>query len=234
MSRSCQRHRHVELRGGLGPRLSLREEIRHESSGNVAGAKLGIVQNLAKERHSCLHASDSVFCRAPAACAGWPVFRSGAQVTSFASSGSYSSGTVQPGYTPESSRTPGPLGSRSCTIVPGDGKKLASGSSAPMRHSIAHPRQRDILLREWQRLAGSDPQLELNQIVARYQLRHRMLHLQSRVHFQEIEIAAIVGQKLDGAQIVVTGRPRNLQRRFAHGRPQFGMPARPTATGILR
>jgi len=56
--------------------------------------------------------------------------RVGAHAASFANRGSYSSGTVQPAYTPESSRIPGPDGWLRYAIFPGDGRKWFSGSSA--------------------------------------------------------------------------------------------------------
>jgi hypothetical protein len=43
----------------------------------------------------------------------------------------------------------------------------------------------DFLLRKRQRLPLRDPQLPLDQVQPRHGLRHRMLHLQARVHLEE-------------------------------------------------
>ncbi len=50
--------------------------------------------------------------------------------------------TSEPSVTPESTRTPGPAGSRYEVIVPGAGRKPLAASSALMRHSIAWPEKR--------------------------------------------------------------------------------------------
>ncbi len=52
---------------------------------------------------------------------------------------SKSPGMVSPSLNPVSTRTPGPLGSDSRTILPGDGAKSRSGSSALSRASTAWP-----------------------------------------------------------------------------------------------
>ena len=46
-----------------------------------------------------------------------------------------------------------------------------------------------VVLKERQRFTGGHPQLPLHEVQARYQLRHRVLHLQTRIHLQEIEVA---------------------------------------------
>ncbi len=89
---------------------------------------------------------------------------------------------------------------------------------------MAHPRHCDVLLGEWQSFARRDPQLELNQVISGDQLGDGMLHLQARVHLQEIEVALLIGEKLHRAQVVVAGGAGDLQRRFAHGRPHLRMP----------
>ena len=56
-------------------------------------------------------------------------------------------------------------------------------------------------------LSRRDANLQLHQVQSRDQFRHRMLDLQARIHFQEIEILfeVRVHQKLDGAGIVIVG-----------------------------
>jgi hypothetical protein len=50
-----------------------------------------------------------------------------------------------------------------------------------------------------------------------------MLHLQARVHLQEIELPSIVEQELDGPGVFVSGGPGNLQGSQAHLCPQVGI-----------
>ena len=64
----------------------------------------------------------------------------------------------------------------------------------------------NVGLREGQRLAGGDEQLRAHQIQARDRFRDRMLDLQPRVHFEEIEprvVALAFEQELDGAGVDV-------------------------------
>ena len=63
--------------------------------------------------------------------------RSASQTISFATIGSYIGETSPYGPTPESTRTPGPAGSRYDVMRPGAGRNPAATSSALMRHSIA-------------------------------------------------------------------------------------------------
>src|SRR5215216_6576981 len=63
--------------------------------------------------------------------------RSESHTISFATIGSYSGVISDPASTPESTRTPGPDGSRYRVTVPGAGAKFFEASSALMRHSIA-------------------------------------------------------------------------------------------------
>ena len=53
---------------------------------------------------------------------------------------SNSGGTASPSATPLSTRTPGPVGSRSSVMRPGAGANPRAGSSAFSRTSIAWPR----------------------------------------------------------------------------------------------
>jgi hypothetical protein len=70
---------------------------------------------------------------------------------------------------------------------------MLSGSSALMRHSKAWPRQRDVGLRERQRLAARDADLLLHDVDAgRSVSGHRVLDLQPGVHLDEVEGAVLV------------------------------------------
>ena len=43
-----------------------------------------------------------------------------------------------------------------------------------------------------------------------------MFHLQPRIHFEEIEIAGVVGKEFDGTRVEVTGGARGPDRGLAH------------------
>jgi len=89
---------------------------------------------------------------------------------------------------------------------------------------------RELLLRQRQRLAGRDAQLPLDEVEAGDHLGDRMLDLQARVHFHEVEgtahFAHCVGDELDRAGADVTDCLRRLDRRPAHGRAALGAHAR--------
>src|SRR5699024_6480877 len=61
----------------------------------------------------------------------------------------------------------------------------------------------DVVLCVAQWFAGRNAQLFGNQIDAGYQLRDGMLHLDARIHFNEMELAVFV-QKLEGASAAIT------------------------------
>ena len=86
---------------------------------------------------------------------------------------------------------------------PGLGWKLRAGSSAFTRHfDHVAPQRRQS--RDAQLLAGRHADLLLHQIHAGDHLRHRVLDLDARVHFHEVERAVGVEQHLDraGADVV--------------------------------
>ena len=60
-----------------------------------------------------------------------------------------------------------------------------------MRHSMLAPRCDDLVLPPRQGLAGRHPQLGDHEVEARHLLGHRMLHLEPRVHLEEVELAAL-------------------------------------------
>ena len=68
------------------------------------------------------------------------------------------------------------------------------------------PVERDVVLGERQRLAGGDPELELDEVEAavRRQLGDRVLDLEAGVHLQEVDLAGVrVEQELHGAGVGV-------------------------------
>ena len=71
---------------------------------------------------------------------------------------------------------------------PGEGTNV-SGSSALMRHSIAWPRNSNVPTTLVQLFACREANLRLHQVHAGDHLGHRMLHLNARVHLDEVEIA---------------------------------------------
>ena len=81
----------------------------------------------------------------------------------------------------------------------------------------------DVALLERELLAGGDADHLLDQIDAGDELGHRMLDLQPRVHFQEVETAILAGDELDRA-----GASRN--RPPWRARP----PARPSSCASPR
>ena len=82
-----------------------------------------------------------------------------------------------------------PPGTWKPVIRPGEGTNV-SGFSALIRHSMACPRTQTGPGRiSGKRLALRDPDLALDDIDSRHELRHRMLHLHARIHFDEVELA---------------------------------------------
>jgi hypothetical protein len=73
-----------------------------------------------------------------------------------------------------------------------------------------------------QALAKRNPQLPVHEVHVRHHFRDRMLHLQARVHLEEIELAVLVEQELDGAGVGVAhlcARPvRRIRHAMARGR----------------
>src|SRR2546422_1025205 len=83
------------------------------------------------------------------------------------------------------------------------------------------PLEEDALLRAPQVLARRQPDLLLDQIQAGDALGHRMLHLDAGVHLHEVEVAALVEEKLDGPDVVVADLLHRLDGDAAHPLPQL-------------
>ena len=86
------------------------------------------------------------------------------------------------------------------------------GSSALIRHSMAWPSKRDVVLRERQAEAGGDADLLVDEVDAGDRLGDRMLDLQAGVHLDEIELAVLV-EELDRAGAGIAERRRWPWRR---------------------
>ena len=65
---------------------------------------------------------------------------------------------------------------------------------------------------------GRDADLALHQIDAGHEFRHRMLHLNARVDFDEVEIAVLVHQELDRARVGVADARGGPLRSLAANR----------------
>ena len=77
-------------------------------------------------------------------------------------------------------------------------------------------REGDLALPERQAFARGDPDLLLHDVDAGHHLRHRMLDLQPRVGFHEIEAAVRIHQKLERAGVRVLHRLRRVDHDAAH------------------
>src|SRR5258708_7072290 len=78
----------------------------------------------------------------------------------------------------------------------------------------------EFVLGHGQGQTGSDADLLFHQIHAGDFFRDRVLDLDARVHFHEIELA-ILKEELDRPGVDVVDRLAQLDRRFAHRMPQF-------------
>ncbi len=90
-------------------------------------------------------------------------------------------------------------------MVPGEGLKVL-GFSALMRHSMACPEKVDFALLQRERRARRDPDLFDHEIEPGDHFGHRMLHLETRVHLDEEELAVLI-EELDGAGAAVFELP---------------------------
>ncbi len=86
-------------------------------------------------------------------------------------------------------------------MVPGEGRKVR-GSSALMRHSMAWPSKRMSSCLRVERRARRDADLLDDEVDAGDHLGDGVLHLEPRVHLDEVELAALV-EELDGADAAI-------------------------------
>ena len=74
----------------------------------------------------------------------------------------------------------------------------------------------DLVLREGQLLPGRHPDHQFHEVHPGNQFGHRMLDLQPRIHFQEIEALVLADHELHGPGALVLHRPGQSHRLLAH------------------
>ena len=77
-----------------------------------------------------------------------------------------------------------------------------------------------ILLAHAEFFPRGNADLLFDQVHSGHHLGHRVLHLDSGVHFHKIEIFVFVQQKLDGSRVFVSHGLGRTDRRIAHALPQ--------------
>ncbi len=87
-------------------------------------------------------------------------------------------------------------------------------------------------LRVAELLAGGDADLLAHQIDPRHHLGHRVLHLQARVHLEEVELA-LRPQEFDRARVLVTDRARGGESGRAHALAHGRRRSRPTGDSSI-
>ena len=73
-----------------------------------------------------------------------------------------------------------------------------------------------LVLLDTERFTRRDEDLMTHEIKAGDRLRHGMLHLQARVHLQEVELAIFVHDELNRARVGVSGSSGNTHGGAAH------------------
>ena len=111
---------------------------------------------------------------------------------------------TEPVSTPESRRTPGPVGGVELTDRAGGGQEAAAGVLAVDAELDGVPARRRIL-GDLQRFAVGDLELLQHQVDARGLLGDGVFHLQAGVDLEEGDQAVLADQVLDGACAVVAG-----------------------------
>ena len=123
--------------------------------------------------------------------------------------------------TPESTRTPGPDGSRYDVMRPGAGRKPADGVLGVDAAFDRVPAQDDVLLPQRQRLARRHEQLLAHEIDAGHELGDGVLDLDARVHLHEVVRAVLREQALDRPGGAVARSPRGVDRDLPDPRSQL-------------
>ena len=120
---------------------------------------------------------------------------------------------------------PGPLGQREPRDPARRGHEALGGILRVDPALDARSALRDLLLRPRQRLPGRDAELGRHQVEPGHLLGHRMLHLQARVHLEEVELVAL-DDELHGPRVHVAHRAgprhRGLGEPGLQGRGQVG------------
>src|SRR5690606_28364769 len=83
------------------------------------------------------------------------------------------------------------------------------------------PLQHEFMLLEGKWLASGDVDLKLDQIPTGNRFCYGVLHLQARIHFQEIEPVVFVEKKLDRARSVIATGAGYPYGCVAHFRPEL-------------
>jgi hypothetical protein len=110
---------------------------------------------------------------------------------------------------------PGPPGTLKAVILPGEGAKLLSGSSALMRNSMAWP---SILTWRWDLGTRSPAAMRIccwMRSMPVTSFGDGVLDLDAGVHLHEVELAA-VEEELDGAGALVADGAGGLDGGVAH------------------
>ena len=81
---------------------------------------------------------------------------------------------------------------------------------------MACPLQRDVVLGKRERLPAGHEELESHEVEARDHLGHRVLHLQTGVHLQEVKLPVLVDE-LDGPGVHVPAGAGEPDGGFPHG-----------------
>src|SRR5437762_1550182 len=82
------------------------------------------------------------------------------------------------------------------------------------------PARAHVVLPEAQRKPARDAKLLAHDVDPGHHLRHRMLDLDPRVHFEEIEVPAGVEEELDGARVAVADRAGEPEGGRGHLQPE--------------
>ena len=101
--------------------------------------------------------------------------------------------------------------------VPGGRQKVIGRVFGIQPHFNRMTVQRDLLLRDRQRLALGNPDLPGHQVEAGNRFGHRMLHLQPRVHLHKEKLATGIQQKLHRTCADITDGLGSAHGCFAHG-----------------
>ena len=86
------------------------------------------------------------------------------------------------------------------------------------------PRERELVLPHWERVARRREDLPLDEIDTRHHLGDRVLHLQPRVHLHKVELRRVgrIRDELDRAGALVVDLSRGAHRGLAQCLAQFG------------
>ena len=78
-----------------------------------------------------------------------------------------------------------------------------------------------LLLLQGQLTAGSNGKLPAHEIETRHRFRHRVLDLETGVHFEEVESSTSIQQHLHSTRVDVTAGPCRGDGHYPHSFAQF-------------